>query len=93
MVFSTAQLSRFASEFPSPASLPLPYPTFKLVGVPRYNPVRVLPEDLHLALVRFAHAVAFESVFISALLSAHLAVPSQLLETFGFDSIRDYFGG
>ncbi|KAH1045613.1 hypothetical protein J1N35_036397 [Gossypium stocksii] len=66
---------------------------FKLFRVPRYNPVRVLPEDLHLTLVRFAHAMALESVFVSALLLAHLTVPSQLLETFGFDSIGDCFGG
>lgn len=64
----------------------------ELFGVSRHDPVRVLPEDLHLALVRFAHAMAFKSVFVSALLLAHLTIPSKLLETFGFDSVRDCFG-
>lgn len=66
---------------------------FELFGVSRYNSVRVLPEDLHLALVRLAHAMAFESVLVSALLLAHLTVPSKLLETFCFDSVRDCFWG
>ena len=66
---------------------------FELFGVSGYDSVRVLPEDLHLALVRFAHAMAFESVFVSALLLAHLTVPSKLLETFGFDSVGNCFGG
>lgn len=36
-----------------------------------------------------AHAVALEAVLVAALLLAHLAVPPELLEAFGFDSVRD----
>jgi hypothetical protein len=50
---------------------------------------RVLTEDLHLALVALAHTVALETVLVAALLLAHLAVPSKLLETLRFDPIRD----
>lgn len=53
------------------------------------DPVGVLAEDLHLALVTLAHAVAFESVLVPTLLLAHLAVPSELLETFGFDAVSN----
>uniref|UniRef100_A0A2P2PIS4 Uncharacterized protein MANES_07G115700 n=1 Tax=Rhizophora mucronata TaxID=61149 RepID=A0A2P2PIS4_RHIMU len=60
----------------------------ELLGVAVDDAVRVLAEDLHLALVALAHAVALEPVLVSALLLAHLAVPSQLLQTFRFDSVR-----
>ncbi|GFZ14979.1 DNA/RNA-binding protein Kin17, conserved region [Actinidia rufa] len=60
----------------------------KLLRVALDNAVRVLAEDLHLALVALAHAVALEPVLVPALLLAHLAVPPQLLQAFGFDSVR-----
>lgn len=53
----------------------------------------VLAEDLHLALVGLAHAVALESVLVAALLLAHLAIPSQLLQTLCFDPVRDRLWG
>lgn len=53
------------------------------------NAIGALAEDLHLALVGLAHAVAFESVLVAALLLTHLAVPSQLLQTLRLDPIRD----
>ena len=54
--------------------------------------VGVLAEDLHLALVALAHAVALEPVLVPALLLAHLAVPPQLLQPFRLDSVRFGFG-
>ncbi|GER47140.1 glycolate oxidase iron-sulfur subunit [Striga asiatica] len=53
----------------------------------------VLAEDLHLALVGFAHAVALETVLVPALLLAHLAVPPELLEALGLDPVRDRLWG
>lgn len=53
----------------------------------------VLAEYLHLALVRLAHTMALESVLVAALLLAHLAVPSQFLQTFCFDPVRDRLWG
>lgn len=61
----------------------------ELLGVTVDDAIGVLAEDLHLALVALAHAVALESVLVSALLLAHLAVPSELLESLGLDSIGD----
>lgn len=61
----------------------------ELLRVAADDPIRTLTEDLHLALVRFAHTMALESVLVAALLLAHLAVPSKLLETFRFDPVRD----
>lgn len=65
----------------------------ELLGVAADDPSRVLAEDLHLALVRLAHAVALESVLVAALLLAHLAVPSELLQSFGLDSVGDRLRG
>lgn len=65
----------------------------ELLGVAFDNSVRVLTENLHLTLVALAHTVALEAVFVTALFLAHLTVPSELLETFGFDSIGDCFWG
>ena len=61
----------------------------ELLGVTVDDAIGVLAEDLHLPLVALAHAVALESVLVSALLLAHLAVPSELLESLGLDSIGD----
>ena len=44
-------------------------------------------KDLHLSLVRLACQMALEAILVAALLLAHLAVPSQLLQTFRLDSI------
>lgn len=65
----------------------------ELLGVAADDPGRVLAEDLHLALVRLAHTMALESVLVATLLLAHLAVPSQLLQTFCFDSVGDRLRG
>lgn len=65
----------------------------KLLGVAADDSGRVLAEHLHLALVRLAHTMALESVLVAALLLAHLAVPSQFLQTFCFDPVRDRFWG
>lgn len=61
----------------------------ELVGVAVDEAVGIVAEDAHLALVALAHAVALEAVLVAALLLAHLAVPPELLEAFGFDSVRD----
>lgn len=53
------------------------------------EPLRIVPENLHLALVAFRHTVTFEAVLIPALLLAHLAVPLQLLQTLGLDPVGD----
>lgn len=51
----------------------------EFLGVTVHKSIRVLAENLHLALMTFRHAVAFESIFVPALFLAHLTVPSQLL--------------
>lgn len=38
-------------------------------------------KDLHLSLVRLAGEVTLKAILVSALLLAHLTVPSQLLQT------------
>ena len=43
--------------------------------------------------MRVAGLMTFEPIFISTLLLAHLAVPSQLLQTFGLDAVANSFGG
>jgi hypothetical protein len=65
----------------------------KLLGKLVHELGRVLREHLHLALVRLRHRVALEAVLVAALLLAHLAVPSQLLQALGLDAIRDPLGG
>lgn len=65
----------------------------ELLGVAIDDAIRVFAKDLHLPLVAFAHAVAFEAVLVSTLLLAHLAVPSKLLESLGLDPIGDCLGG
>lgn len=65
----------------------------EFLGITADNPGGVLAEDLHLALVGLAHAMALESVLVPALLLAHLAVPSQLLQTLRFDSVRNRLRG
>ena len=61
--------------------------TLKLFGIAVDDPVGVLAEDLQLALVRLAHAVALEAVLVVA----HLAVPPELLENFRLDAVSDGF--
>lgn len=65
----------------------------ELLRVAINDSVGVLTENLHLALVALAHTVALESVLITTLFLAHLAVPSELLEPFCFDPVRDRFRG
>lgn len=48
-----------------------------------------LAEHHHLALVAVRAEVAFEAVLVTALLAAHLAVPSQLLQALRLDAVRD----
>lgn len=45
---------------------------------------RVFADEEHLADVRFGLRVAFEAILIARLLFAHLAVPAESLEAFGF---------
>ncbi len=47
----------------------------------------IYSKHYHLTLVRLAGQVTLETIFVSALLLAHLAVPSQLLQALGFDAI------
>ena len=54
-----------------------------------HDGARVLGEDAHLAQVRVARLVALEAVLVAALLLAHLAVPPQLLQAFGFYAVRN----
>ena len=58
-----------------------------------HDRARIFGEDAHLPQVRIGRLVAFEPIFISTLLLAHLAVPSQLLQTFGLDAVANSFGG
>lgn len=46
-------------------------------------PSRVLADDEHLSEMRLGLCVTFESILVSALLLADLAVPPQPLKTFG----------
>lgn len=55
----------------------------------RHTSVWSLPKHLHLPLVRLAREVTLEAILVTTLLLAHLAVPSQLLQTLGLDPIRD----
>ena len=43
--------------------------------------IRCFSKDLHLSLVRLAGQMALEAILVPALLLAHLAVPSQLLQS------------
>lgn len=57
----------------------------------------VFADEEHLADVGFGLGVAFEAIFITRLLFAHLAVPAESLEAFGFELVvevlcRTYFG-
>ena len=65
--------------------------SLELFGVTVNDSIRVLAKDLHLALVALAHAMALESVLVSALFLAHLAIPSQFLQPLRFDPVRDCF--
>ena len=65
----------------------------ELLGVALEDAPLVLAEDLHLTLVRLAHAVALEPVLVAALLLAHLAVPPELLEPFRLHAVRDRLRG
>jgi hypothetical protein len=47
----------------------------------------ICPEDHHLPLVRLAGQVTLETILVSTLFLAHLTVPSQLLQAFGFYAI------
>jgi hypothetical protein len=47
----------------------------------------------HLPKMSLRHHVAFVSIFISAGLLAQLTIPSQLCQTFGFDSIANCLRG
>jgi hypothetical protein len=54
---------------------------------------RVFSKDGHLAHVTLAHRVALEAVLVSALLLAHFAIPSQLLQPLRLDAVGDGLGG
>mmetsp|Transcript_35158 Transcript_35158/g.98715 ORF Transcript_35158/g.98715 Transcript_35158/m.98715 type:complete len:298 (+) Transcript_35158:539-1432(+) len=56
-----------------------------------HEAVGVLDEELHLALMPVGHAVALEAIFVPALLLAHLAVPTQLLEALGLHLVPQPF--
>lgn len=51
----------------------------------------VFADDEHLPDVGFGLAVHLEAVFVAALLLAHLAVPAQALEAFGFELVVEVF--
>ena len=55
----------------------------------KHTSVRIFAEDHHLALVTLRSQVALEAILVSALLLAHLAIPSQLLQALGFDAISN----
>ena len=57
-----------------------------------HKAVGIVLKHEHLPTVRLAHAVTLETVFISTCLLAHLAIPSQLCESFGFDAVADGLG-
>lgn len=67
--------------------------SFEFFRITTNNSGGVLAEDLHLALVRLAHTVALESVLVPALFLAHLAIPSQFLQTLRLDSVRNRLRG
>lgn len=55
--------------------------TFEILGIVVDDSGGILAKDDHLSLVGVAHTVALESVLIPTLLVAHLAVPSEFLQT------------
>jgi hypothetical protein len=63
--------------------------SLEFLGVAANDTVRVLTKDLHLTLVALAHAVALETILVSALFLTHLTVPTKLLETLCFYSISN----
>ena len=50
-------------------------------------------KDGHVAQMRFGGQVTFETVGVSALLLAELAVEFEFLQAFGFHAIGNVFGG
>lgn len=57
-----------------------------------HDGLRIFGEYSHLPEVALASLVALESVFISTLLLAHLAVPPELLQPLGLDAVADRLG-
>ena len=53
---------------------------------------RVFAHQQHLPHVRLRLRVAFEAVLVPRLLLAHLAVPAQPLQAFGFELVVEVFG-
>lgn len=65
----------------------------ELLGVLVEGLARVFAEDEHLTQVRLAIYVAFETVLVTALLFAGLAVPAEALEAFRFELVADVLKG
>ena len=51
--------------------------------------VWIFSKDHHLSFVALRSEMTFEAVLISTLLLAHLTIPSQLLQAFGFDAVTN----
>jgi hypothetical protein len=58
-----------------------------------HKAVWIVLKHEHLSAMRLAHAMALETVLVAACLLAHLTIPSQLCEPFGFDAVAYGFGG
>ncbi len=52
-----------------------------------HKAVRIILKHKHLSTMRLAHAMALKTIFISTCLLTHLAIPSQLCQSLGFDAI------
>ena len=57
------------------------------------NETWIVLKHEHLPTMRLAHAMTLKAILIATCLLAHLAIPSQLCETFGFDAVAYGFGG
>jgi hypothetical protein len=65
--------------------------SFKLPRKIVNHRVRVLRKQPHLPQMTFARRVALEPVLVAALLLAHLAVPTQFLQTHALLAVADGF--
>jgi hypothetical protein len=58
-----------------------------------HKAVGIVLKHEHLPTMRLAHAMTLKTVFIATCFLAHLAIPSQFCQPFGFDAVSDGLWG
>jgi hypothetical protein len=58
-----------------------------------HEAVGIVLKHEHLPTMRLAHAMTLKAILIATCLLAHLAIPSQLCESFGFDAVANGLRG